>query len=112
MTPTGVHGEFVSGIRYQAWAPWSAMHPTLKPQTPLVFDVVDLWNGRSLGGCTYHVAHPGGRSYDTFPINALEAESRRVSRFWQEGHTQEMIGKPAELEAVGRYLKTDPARSI
>ncbi|WFB36739.1 transglutaminase family protein [Kiritimatiellota bacterium B12222] len=104
LTPTGVSGEFVSGIRYQAWAPWSAMHPTLKPQTPLVFDVIDLWNGRSLGGCTYHVAHPGGRSYDTFPVNAFEAESRRVSRFWQDGHTQDSIEKPAAFETIGRYF--------
>ena len=105
LVPTGVHGEFVAGIRYQAWAPWSAMHPTLKAQTPLVFDVVDLWNGRSLGGCTYHVAHPGGRSYDSFPVNAFEAESRRVSRFWQDGHTQETIEKPAEFVSIGRYFK-------
>jgi uncharacterized protein (DUF2126 family) len=93
LTPTGVSGEYVSGIRYQAWAPSSAMHPTLKPQTPLVFDLVDLWNERSLGGCTYHIAHPGGRSYDSFPVNAFEAESRRVSRFLQDGHTQGALKK-------------------
>ncbi|MGA0368168.1 MAG: DUF2126 domain-containing protein [Kiritimatiellia bacterium] len=109
LTPTGVHGEYVEGIRYQAWAPWSAMHPTLKPQTPLVFDIVDLWNGRSLGGCTYHVAHPGGRSYDTFPVNAFEAESRRVSRFWQDGHTQDIIEKPVEFKTMGRIFKPSPA---
>ncbi|WP_158742599.1 DUF2126 domain-containing protein [Acidisphaera sp. L21] len=87
MRSTGIAGEFVAGVRFKAWQPWSALHPTIAAQSPLVFDVYDRWNGRSLGGLTHHVTHPGGRSYDRFPVNANEAEARRRSRFLPFGHT-------------------------
>ena len=87
LQPTGRVGEYVCGVRYRAWQPPSALHPTIGVHAPLTFDIVDRWLQRSMGGCRYHVTHPGGLSHEDFPVNAYTAESRRLARFFRFGHT-------------------------
>ena len=101
---TGTHGEYIASVRYRAWQPPSAMHPTIGVHSPLVFDIVDLWNNKAIGGCTYQVLHPGGRNYDSFPVNAYEAEARRHIRFQGEGHTIGSYTPPPWVGALDTFL--------
>ena len=112
LSPTGVEGEAVAGLRYRAWQPPTALHPTIGVHTPLLFDVWDSWNETSLGGCTYHVAHPGGRNFETFPVNANEAEARRRARFSAMGHMPANTSPTAEPANPEHPLTLDLRYSV
>lgn len=111
LQPTSTAGTSVAGVRFKAWAPWSALHPTIDKTGPLDFDVVDRWSGRSLGGATYHIVHPGGRGYEHFPVNAAEAETRRGSRFAPRGHTPGKIDVSA-LDALSAQIPKEHPRTL
>jgi uncharacterized protein (DUF2126 family) len=97
MRATGVNGEFIGGVRFRAWRPAASLHPTIDVDAPLVFDVYDRWTRRAVAGCTYNVAHPGGRNFEHFPVNGNEAEGRRLSRFFAFGHTPGPQSEPRTL---------------
>ncbi len=103
LQPMGADGDYVAGVRYKAWKAVFGLHPTVEVHAPLVFDLFDRRLGKSVGGCVYHVAHPGGLAYENFPINAYEAETRRVSRFWDWGHTADAAPVPAWIEKIKAY---------
>lgn len=97
LVPTGRNGEYVAGVRYRAWQPPSCLHPTIPIDAPLTFDIVDCWNQISIGGCKYHIEHPGGLNDQNYPINSLEAESRRAARFFEFGQSGKLIDlRPSE----------------
>jgi uncharacterized protein (DUF2126 family) len=108
---TGAVGEYVAGVRYRAWQPPSCLHPNIPVHTPLVFDIVDTWSSHAIGGCTYHVAHPGGRANEQFPVNAQEAESRRLARFRAMGHTPGALVVPPEERNAAFPLTLDLRRA-
>lgn len=109
MRSTGRHAEYVGGVRYRAWQPPSALHPTIGIHAPLTFDLIDTWNGRSIGGCSYHVTHPGGRHYEKFPVNAYEAETRRSNRFDTASHSQGTFTPPPEIAALREFFPNQHA---
>ena len=108
LVPTGTPGEYVVGLRYRAWQPPFSLHPDLPPDVPLVFDIVDDWYERSLGGCAYYVSDPGGRSYEDKPVNANAAEARRLTRFDPDHHTPAAPQIITTAPPTGSYYEERP----
>ncbi len=111
LNATGRNGEFIAAVRYRAWQPGACLHPTIGVHTPLVFDVVDTWNDQAVAGCSYYVSHPGGRSFDQFPVNAFEAESRRMARFIKIGHSPGVL-RPRKVDRSLEFPLTLDLRRV
>ncbi|MEM7700016.1 MAG: transglutaminase family protein, partial [Verrucomicrobiota bacterium] len=113
LSSTGVREEHIAAVRFKAWNPPSSLHPSIGADQTLTFDIIDVDNCRSLGGCIYHVSHPGGRGYDTFPVNAREAEARRFSRFWTQGHTPGRVEPvPLGTQVVRSFEEVEGGRAV
>jgi uncharacterized protein (DUF2126 family)/transglutaminase-like putative cysteine protease len=92
----GEPGAALAGVRFRARRLSASLHPTVPVHAPLVFHLVDCLNGCSIGQCTYHVESPGGRSYASPPVNAAEADDRRMERFQVAALTRSPVAAPEE----------------